>query len=147
MKRNPDIVIGIGLLLFCAFAAWRTSKVKVPVEGTIAGTSFVPWIMIGGIVLLSVALILRAGLRSASVQSISLPNRATLARMGLFTLLMIAYAFAFMNIGYIASTLIVFVLGLLLFRESRIPVLVLFPLVMTGAIYLGFTKSLGVWLP
>ena len=147
MKRKPDVLIGLGLLAFCVFAAWRTLKVKVPPEATIAGTSFVPWLMIGGIVLLSLALIARAALQSASASTVSLPDRATLVRMGLFTLLMVAYAFAFMTVGYIASTLAVFVVGLVLFRETRIVVLVLFPLVMTGAIYLGFTKSLGVWLP
>ena len=147
MKRKPDVLIGLGLLVFCAFAAWRTLKVKVPPEATIAGPPFVPWLMIGGIVLLSLALIGRAVLQSASSSAVSMPDRATLVRMGLFTLLMIVYAFAFMKVGYIASTLVVFVLGLILFRETRLVVLVLFPLIMTGAIYLGFTKSLGVWLP
>lgn len=147
MRRNPDIVIGFGLLLFCGFAAWRTLHVKVPPEDTIAGTTFVPWLMIGGIVLLSLGLIVRAVQRMPSAATVEMPDRATLIRMGLFTLLMIVYAFAFMTVGYIPSTLAVFVLGLLLLGESRLPVLVLFPLVMTGAIYLGFTQSLGVWLP
>lgn len=147
MKRNPDILIGCGLLLFCGFAAWRTLKVTVPPEDTIAGTTFVPWLMIGGIFLLALVLIGRAMRSAVSTGTVSVPNRSTLFRMGLFTLLMIAYAFSFMKVGYIASTLVVFVLGLLLLRERRLPVLILFPLVMTGAIYLGFTKSLGVWLP
>lgn len=147
MKRNPDILIGIGLLLFCAFTAWRTLKVTVPPEDTIAGTTFVPWLMIGGIVVLSLVLIGRAILRTAAIEAVQMPDRSTLVRMGLFTLLMVAYAFMFMKVGYIASTLVVFVVGLILFRETRLLVLILFPLVMTGAIYLGFTKSLGVWLP
>ena len=147
MKRNPDIVISFGLLLFCGFAAWRTLHVKVPPEDTIAGTTFVPWLMIGGIALLSLGLIVRTILRAPSTDTIQMPDRATLVRMGLFTLLMIAYAFAFMTVGYIPSTLAVSVCGLLLLKEYRLPVLVLFPLVMTGAIYLGFTQSLGVWLP
>ena len=146
-KRNPDILIGVGLLLFCAFAAWRTLKVTVPPEDTVAGTAFVPWLMIGSIVVLSLVLIGRAMLRTGAIEAVSMPDRPTLVRMGLFTLLMIAYAFSFMLVGYIPSTLAVFVLGLILFRESRLLVLIIFPLVMTGAIYLGFTKSLGVWLP
>lgn len=147
MKRNPDIVIGIGLLLFCGFATWRTLHVRVPPEDTVAGTTFVPWLMIGGIALLSIALIARAILRAQSTEAVQMPDRALLVRMGLFTLLMVTYAFSFMTVGYIPSTLVVFVVGLLLFGETRLPVLVLFPLVMTGAIYLGFTQSLGVWLP
>lgn len=147
MRRNPDIVIGIGLLLFCGFAAWRTLKVRVPPEATIAGTSFLPWVMIGGITLLSLALIARAARRAGAGDRVALPDRAVLVRMGLFTVLMIAYAFAFMTVGYIASTLVVFVLGLLILGERRFAVVVLFPIVMTAAIYLGFTQSLGVWLP
>jgi putative tricarboxylic transport membrane protein len=146
-QTSSDIVIGIGLLLFCTFAAWRTLGIKVPPEATIAGTSFLRWLMIGGIALLSLALIVRALLRTEGVEKIPVPNRATLAKMGLFTILMIGYAAAFMTVGYIPSTLVVFVAGLLLLKERRILVLIVFPLVMTGAIYLGFTRLLGVWLP
>lgn len=103
--------------------------------------------MIGGIALLALALISRAVLRSGAVETVQVPNRATLAKMGLFAFLMAAYAAAFMTLGYILSTVIVFIAGLLLFNERRIFVLIIFPLVMTGAIYLGFTRFLGVWLP
>jgi putative tricarboxylic transport membrane protein len=103
--------------------------------------------MIGGIALLSLGLIVRDLLRGEGGEAIAVPDRAILAKMGLFTLLMIAYAALFMTLGYIPSTAIVFVIGLLLFNERRIFVLIIFPLVMTGAIYLGFTRVLGVWLP
>jgi len=146
-QRTSDISIGIGLLLFCAFASWRTLKVKVPPEATIAGTSFVPWLMIGGIVLLSLGLIGRALASSMADNVIDVPSLATFAKMGLFTLVMVVYAAGFMTFGYIPSTLVVFIIGLLLFNERRILVLIVFPLVMTGLIYLGFTKVLNVWLP
>ena len=146
-QTSSDIGIGIGLLLFCAFAAWRTVRISVPPEDTIAGTSFLPWLMIGGIALFSMVLIARALLHTGAVVTIPVPNRVTFAKMGLFTLLMIAYAAAFMTVGYIPSTVIVFIAGLLLFKERRISILIVFPLVMTGAIYLGFTRFLGVWLP
>jgi putative tricarboxylic transport membrane protein len=103
--------------------------------------------MIGGIALLSLGLIVRDLLRGEGGEAIAVPDRAILAKMGLFTLLMIAYAALFMTLGYLPSTAIVFVIGLLLFNERRISVLIIFPLVMTGAIYLGFTRVLGVWLP
>ena len=97
--------------------------------------------------LLAVVLIARALLRIKEVETIQVPDRATLLKMGLFMLLMIAYASVFMTLGYIPSTAIVFIAGLLLFKERRISVLIVFPLVMTGAIYLSFTRVLGVWLP
>lgn len=121
--------------------------IKVPPEATIAGTSFLPWLMIGGIALLSLVLIARALLRTGVVETIQVPDRLTLAKIGFFALLMIAYAAGFMTLGYIPSTVIVFVAGLLLFKERRIFILIIFPLVMTGVIYLGFTRVLGVWLP
>lgn len=148
-QTSSDIGIGLGLLLFCGFSAWRTLGIRVPPEDTIAGTSFLPWVMIGGIALLSVTLIGRAliSLKREEVVSIVIPERKTFMKMALFTVLMVAYAALFMKFGYIATTLVVFVVGLILFQERRIPVLIIFPVVMTGAIYLGFTRVLNVWLP
>ncbi len=148
-QTSSDIGIGVGLLLFCGFAAWRTLKISVPPEDTIAGTSFLPWIMIGGIVLMSLILISRAllRLRMDEIVNIPIPERATFMKMVLFTVLMVTYAALFMKFGYIATTLVVFIVGLILFQERRIPVLIIFPVVMTGAIYLGFTRVLNVWLP
>jgi len=146
-QTSSDIAIGVGLLLFCGFATWRTTLIKVPSEATVAGTAFLPWLMIGAISLLSIVLIVRALIRTGSAETVQVPNRATLGKILLFTLVMIAYGASFMTIGYIPSTIVVFIVGLLLFNERRISVLILFPLVMTGAIYLGFTRLLGVWLP
>lgn len=146
-QKTSDMWIGLGLLLFSAFAVWRTMKIKVPPEATIAGTSFVPWLMIGGIVLLSFGLIFRAVLSSVADKTIEVPDPATLVKMGFFTLVMIVYAAGFMTFGYIPSTIAVFIIGLLLFRERRLVILIIFPLIMTGLIYLGFTRILNVWLP
>lgn len=57
-----------------------------------------------------------------------LPTRRTLVRMGLMALLLVAYAAAFEPLGYLVSTLVTFVLGLLLFNERRPLVLILVPL-------------------
>ncbi len=98
---------------------------------------------------MSLILIGRALLRLRKDENIDIPipERATFLKMILFTILMIAYAALFMKFGYIATTLVVFIVGLILFHERRIPVLILFPVIMTGAIYLGFTRILNVWLP
>lgn len=148
-QTSSDIGIGLGLLLFCGFATWRTLGIRVPPEDTIAGTSFLPWIMIGGIALMSLILIGRALLRLRRDENsdIPIPEKATFMKMGLFTILMVAYAALFMTFGYIPTTLVVFIVGLILFQERRIPVLILFPVLMTGLIYLGFTRILNVWLP
>lgn len=145
-QNKSDVWIGSGILAFCAFAAWRTLRVKAQSSGTIAGPAFLPWVMIAAVSALSIWMILRA-LRSSTDLRIEMPDRATLGRMALFSLVLVAYAAAFMPLGYLISTVAVFVAALLLFGERNWLVLTLFPVAMTGAVYLGFTKALQVWLP
>lgn len=144
--RRSDAIIGMGLLAFCAFAAWRTLKIKIGAGASIAGPAFLPWLMIAGVTVLSVLMILRA-LRREHGNTINLPDRAALGKIAVFVALLVGYAAAFMPLGYLASTLTVFVIGLWLFGERRILLLTVFPVVMVGTVYLGFTQALKVWLP
>ncbi|MFC6489297.1 tripartite tricarboxylate transporter TctB family protein [Nitratireductor sp. GCM10026969] len=149
-SRKSDVVIGLIVLAFCGFAAWRTLYVSAAPSGTAAGPAFVPWLVIGLIALLAVALMARAVLRYRTgnpEEPIVFPGRGTVFRMGLFAVLMVAYAAAFMRVGYIPSTLAAFVAGLLLFGERRLWVLVVLPAFITVAVYYGFTELLNVWLP
>ena len=148
--RRGDLWIGGGLLVFCGLAAWRSLRIKSQISSTIAGPSFLPWIMIAALTLLAISLILRAlrqGLRQRSDLRIEMPDRGTLLRMAAFAILLACYAAAFMPVGYIPSTLAVSFIGLILLGERRPLPLILFPVVMTGLVYLGFTNLLGVWLP
>ena len=79
--------------------------------------------------------------------SVTLPDRRVLRQMVLFVLLMIAYAVTLMPIGYIWTTAATLFLGLLILGERKPLLLILFPAVMTAAVYFGFTKLLAVWLP
>ena len=147
-EEKADLWIGGGLLAFCAAAGWRTLYVKSGFGGTAAGPAFVPWLMIALIALLAVGLILRALFREAGMSTgIAMPNRQTLAAMGAFALLMVGYAAAFVPVGYLPATGVAFVLGLLLLGERNWLIVILFPIAMTGAVYLGFTRLLSVWLP
>ncbi|SDL17468.1 tripartite tricarboxylate transporter TctB family protein [Aliiruegeria lutimaris] len=145
-ERPSDTVIGMGLLAFCAFAAWRTLRIKVQAGSTIAGPSFLPWLMIVAISVFSIIMIVRA-LRREHGETIALPDRAALVKIGIFIVLLVAYAAAFMPVGYLISTFAVFIAGLWLFGERRILMLTLFPVAMVGTVYLGFTEVLKVWLP
>jgi putative tricarboxylic transport membrane protein len=149
-SRKSDILIGAVILTFCSFAAWRTALVRAAPTGTVAGPAFVPWLVIASLVVLSLWLIARALLRyrlGNSEKPIELPARGTLIRMGFFSLLMVAYAAAFMKVGYLPSTWVAFVLGLVLFGERRILVLAFLPPALTLAVYYAFTHWLNVWLP
>lgn len=151
-ESKADIWIGGGLLAFCGFAAWRTLRIREGFTTSVAGPSFVPWIMVGATALLACLLILRAVRRQRAagaegVAVIAMPDRRTLLRLGAFALLLAAYSVAFFPIGYLPATLATFVLGLLLIGERKPLLLIGFPVVMTGAVYFAFTELLSVWLP
>lgn len=147
-EAKADLWVGGGLLALSGFAGWRTTYIKQGFSQSAAGPSFLPWLVIALIALLSVALIVRA-LRAEHdpKTDIAMPGKRVLLAMGGFTLLMIGYAVAFMPVGYLPSTLVAFILGLILLGERNWLLVVLFPVGMTLAIYFGFTELLSVWLP
>ncbi|SDI59272.1 tripartite tricarboxylate transporter TctB family protein [Alloyangia pacifica] len=147
-EQKADLWIGTGLLLLCGFAGWRATYIKQGFNSSAAGPSFMPWLVIALIALLSVLLIVRALRAEHDPQTdIVMPGKRTLAAMAGFTLLMICYAVAFMPVGYLPSTLVAFIVGLILLGERNWLLVVLFPVGMTLAIYFGFTELLSVWLP
>lgn len=149
-RYKADIWIGSGLLAFCAFAAWRTLHIKQVTSPALAGPSFMPWVMIVAVSILSICLMGRGGQRlraEASSDQIVRADWSALMKIGAFVVLLVAYAAAFYSVGYIPSTLVTFVIGLWLIGERKIWVLVVFPVVMTLAVYFGFTELLSVWLP
>ncbi|GAB1583882.1 tripartite tricarboxylate transporter TctB family protein [Phyllobacterium phragmitis] len=156
-KIGSDVIIGGGLLVFSAFAAWRTLYIKGQSTGTIAGPSFLPWLMIGAVIVLSLMLILR-GRRTVVLIPEAGPNptaddqnatikRRNLWRIGIFALMLIAYSAAFMPLGYLPATLLVFIAGMLLMGERSPLRFLVLPVLITGAVWFGFTRLLQVWLP
>lgn len=148
--KRTDCWLAILLLVFCAFAAWRTTFVPSTGAGSQAGPAFFPWLAIGGIALLSLGLLVR-GLRSspksnAPKTTSSGIQYATIVLV-LFILLMIGYAMVFERIGYLPSTLATFVIGMLLLRERRISQFLLMPVLIIACVYFGFTHLLSVYLP
>lgn len=154
-ERRADATIGWGLLALCAFAAWRTLRIPSVATGTSAGPNFVPWLMICAIVILSVAMIVRQILNrpapslsdSEDVQAQRSRIKGILWRLAAFTLLLVIYAVLFMPLGYLPTTIIVFIAGMFLLGEKRLVPLVVLPIVITTVIYFGFTRLLAVWLP
>lgn len=149
-QGKGDIWIGGGLLVFCCFVAWQTLKIKQGFSTSVAGPSFLPWLMVGGIALLSLVLIFRGLVQLRSEDGgalISMPSRRTFLIIAAFVALLVAYASAFFPVGYLPATLVTFVLGLWLVGERKLWVLIGFPLVMTFAVYYAFTELLSVWLP
>ncbi len=148
-QSRADLYISIGMLVFCIFTAVATARLKTPPGGSIAGPAFVPWLMVVLLGLGSTCLLARAlwQEKAGDGGSVTLPDRRVLRQMVLFVLLMIAYAVTLMPIGYIWTTAATLFLGLLILGERKPLLLILFPAVMTAAVYFGFTKLLAVWLP
>lgn len=148
-ESRADLYISSGMLVFCIFAAVATARLKTPPGGSIAGPAFVPWIMVVLLGIGSAGLLVRAlwQEKAGDGGTIALPERRVLRQMVLFVLLMIAYAVTLMPVGYIWTTAATLFLGLLILGERKPLVLILFPVVMTAAVYFGFTKLLAVWLP
>lgn len=148
-ESRADLYISIGMLVFCIFTAVATARLKTPPGGSIAGPAFVPWLMVVLLGLGATCLLARAlwQEKAGDGGSVTLPDRRVLRQMVLFVLLMIAYAVTLMPIGYIWTTAATLFLGLLILGERKPLLLILFPAVMTAAVYFGFTKLLAVWLP
>lgn len=152
-ERKSDLVIALGLLIFCAIVAMFTPDIKNGMSSSAAGPRMIPWMMIGGVALLSCILVLRSTLSfkrdaaGAEEGRIEVPAGRSLLVFFAFIILLVAYAASFFPIGYIPATLFTFVAGLWLLGERRWLVLVLFPITMTTIVYLGFTELLSVWLP
>ena len=148
-ESRADLYISIGMLVFCIFTAVATARLKTPPGGSIAGPAFVPWLMVVLLGLGATCLLARAMWQEKAGDggSVTLPDRRVLRQMVLFVLLMIAYAVTLMPIGYIWTTTATLFLGLLILGERKPLLLILFPAVMTAAVYFGFTKLLAVWLP
>lgn len=157
-KLGSDAVIGCGLLAFSAFAAWRSLRIGGQSVGTIAGPSFLPWLMIAAIVLLSIALLMRA--RRAAVaaspevgpvttkqEDDAALGKRNLWRIWIFAAMLVAYSAAFMPVGYLPATYAVFVIGMLLMGERKPLMFLILPAIITGAVWFGFTHFLQVWLP
>lgn len=147
--RRADVWLGLVLLAFCSVAGWWTLRIPSVGTGTAAGPSFIPWIMIVGIAILSVAMMLRALLRAepAAEEGQGVSSRATLLRLGVFVVLLVAYAGLFLSVGYLTTTIVVFIAGMFVLGERNWLFLIVLPAALTGAIYFVFTQFLGVWLP
>lgn len=145
MKRNGDFWISLGLLVLSAIAAALTMEVPSQGTGQGAGPNFIPWLMVAGIALFSLALLWRSQRQAAA--ALARPGARLLAQLGGFLLLMLAYAVAYEPVGYIVSSLVFFVAALLLLGERRLlPLLAVPPGVVLG-VYAVFTMVMKVYLP
>ena len=149
-KANHDTYVGIVFLLFCGFAWWQISKLPLGVgyKDTI-GPEFFPGVITATIAILSVALIIRSLWRSAQEAGAppALAAGNILLRIALFIVLLIVYILTYEPLGFLLSSAIALPAGMVMLGEKRLTQILLFPAVVIGVGYLGFTKIMMVPLP
>ncbi|MDR2111991.1 MAG: tripartite tricarboxylate transporter TctB family protein [Candidatus Accumulibacter sp.] len=148
-KANHDTYIGIVFLFFCGFAWWQISRLPLGVgyQHTI-GPEFFPGVMTSIIAILSAALIARSLWRGATASSGSpLARGNTLLRIALFVVLLLAYTLIYEPLGFLLSSCLALPAGMFMLGERRPAHVLLFPAIIIGLGYVGFTKIMMVQLP
>ncbi|MEY8567159.1 tripartite tricarboxylate transporter TctB family protein [Corynebacteriaceae bacterium 7-707] len=105
------------------------------------GTAALPRLIGAALVVLGIMLVFN------SENNRFIPERGTRLRTACIVVASLAYTFALTPLGFMLSSLIFMVLGLLIMGIRSIVRLVLVPLVVTVAVYYLFTTALGVYLP
>lgn len=149
MKRaNHDTYVGIVFLLFCGFAWRQISKLPLGVgyQKTI-GPEFFPGVMTSVIALLSVALVARSLWRGAKSGDTVLAAGHTLLRIGFFFALLFVYILMYEPLGFLLSSCLVLPAGMFMLGERRPLHALLFPTIIIGLGWVGFTKIMMVQLP
>lgn len=145
MSRNSDFWLSLVLLGFSALVAGWTFDVPSAGTGGTLGPSFLPWLMIVGIAVFALLLLWRSQ-RQAELAAAS-PGLHVVVKLGGFLLLMLVYAMVYEPVGYLISSLVFFVVALLVLRERRWLQLLLVPPAVVGGVYLVFTQVMKVYLP
>ena len=149
-KANHDTYVGIAFLFFCGFAWWQISKLPLGVgyKNSI-GPEFFPGVITATIAVLSVALIVRSLWHSArdAGEAPVLAARNTLFRIALFIVLLVVYILTYEPLGFLLSSGLVLPAGMVMLGEKRLTQILLFPALVIGLGYLGFTKIMMVPLP
>ncbi len=147
MPYSADRWCAAVLLLFCGIAASLTLDLPRTGTGTELGPDFFPWLMIGGIALFSAVLLVRARARGSAPAVGAELSPSLLAKMGLFTLLMLIYATLYTTAGYLLSSAVFFIVAMFVLGERRLLPAVVWPAAIILAVYFGFTKIMQVYLP
>ncbi len=145
MRRNSDFWLSLGLLGFSALVAAWTLDVPSGGTGGTLGPSFLPWLMLAGIALGALGLLWRS--QRHAEMSAEAPAVRMLLKLGGFLLLMLVYAVAYEPSGYLVSSLVFFVVALLVLGERRWLQLLLVPPGVVGGVYVVFTQVMKVYLP
>ena len=144
--RRANIVISIILLAFSGFYGVLISRLPSRDLPNTLGATFVPWVLAGILVVLSLMLLIGSIIPNSADSPVSIPKRDIFGTAGLI-LLIAAYVKLMSYVGFIPVS-IVFLAILTWIAGSRKPVGILFFSVLTTCIvYFLFQKFFSVQLP
>jgi putative tricarboxylic transport membrane protein len=142
--RRPwgELAYGLGLVAVGVALGVLTLGIKVPKIHANVGPTVIPWVVAGGLVLIGGALAWRAWrLQQAPSPARDLTALAILAGGLLQQILLVAWA------GFVPTAAVLFAAVATAFGRRRLPVDLAIGLVLALAVYLGFTRLLGLSLP
>ena len=138
-----DVLVGVGILAFCALAYWVTLGFKeapAALAQNVQPATF-PRLVIGVIVGLTVVMMaIGARVRGGWKTAPPLPVYVTAA-------LMIGFVLAFESLGILAAMALFAFAGPLFWGARNIPAVIAFAILFPAAVYLVFAVGLGVYFP
>jgi putative tricarboxylic transport membrane protein len=136
-----DRIIAALVVALGAFLLVQAFRFPAPGQPEDPGTAALPQLIGAALVLLGVMLLFNTEKNSF------LPEAGSRLRTFLIVVASVAYTFALTPFGFMLSTVVFMVVGLLIMGIRSIVRLVLVPLILAVAVYYLFTDALGVYLP
>ncbi len=151
MKVSKDLWLGLLCLLISAVGAVMVHDLSAGGVKTELGPAFFPWLMVGGIAFFSVLLLVRAvllgGSKDAQGDADSGFSLKLLGKLAFFVVFMLIYAAVYVEVGFLISTAVFFIVAMLVLGERRIVHVAVIPVCVIVSVYLIFTKIMQVYIP
>ena len=151
MNVSKDLWLGLLCLAVSAVGAVMVHGLSAGGVETELGPAFFPWLMVGGIAFFSLLLVVRALLLGAGQTEQDSAdggfNLRLLGKLAFFVVFMIVYAVVYVEVGFLISTAVFFVVSMLVLGERRVVHFAVIPAGVIICIYLIFTKIMQVYIP
>jgi putative tricarboxylic transport membrane protein len=148
MRISTELWLTLFVFALSSLAAFLTHSLSTGGLSTELGPAFFPWMMVIGMFAFSVLLLVRSIWNKQIVKGETPSiNWKLLGKLALFLVYMGLYATFYVQVGYLVSTGIFFVLAMLTLGERRPLHFLVIPLLITGGVYLVFTQILNVYIP
>lgn len=146
MTKNVNALIALGFLVFCGFSWYQITQLPDGLDDFWSyGISYFPMLTTIVIAVLATILLIRSILMPEPNAKIA--TGKTLAWMVAFAVFLALYAALYERIGFLPSSFLFMIIGMLMLRERRIMHVVVIPSVIITIAYFGFTKLMMVALP